>query len=170
MKKLLPALGLLAACTSGSVDNSTHKAISDYLQKTLANPASYQAVSWGKATPWRQQDLDAETAVTYLMQGYQERRTLRAVSQHFSDLRNSSRTPKEVLAELAKAKPLLAFIKYREDSIRRLYNKAKTSTDTTRLGTVVVHAYRAKNKLGAFQLHSATFTVLKTGEVQMQQF
>jgi hypothetical protein len=39
-------------------------------------------------------------------------------------------------------------------------------TDTTRIGTYLTHAYRAKNKLGATVLDSAQFVVYKNGQVQ----
>jgi hypothetical protein len=39
-------------------------------------------------------------------------------------------------------------------------------TDTTRVGTYLTHAYRAKNKLGALVLDSAQFVVYQNGKVQ----
>ena len=39
-------------------------------------------------------------------------------------------------------------------------------TDTTRVGTLLTHAYRGKNKLGAIVLDSAQFVVYTNGQVQ----
>lgn len=39
-------------------------------------------------------------------------------------------------------------------------------TDTARVGTLLTHAYRAKNKLGATVLDSAQFVVYAGGQVQ----
>jgi hypothetical protein len=50
----------------------------------------------------------------------------------------------------------------------RLYKQKvvlERSKDSTRIGTVVSHAYRAKNKMGALVLDSARFLVTKNGQV-----
>ena len=173
MKVLLPALLLVqgaVSCTAPS-HNPTQAAVAAHIKQNTNYPASYEAVKWGKARPWRQQDVDIGKAASYLMEGYRERRAGQSLSQHLIDMRGLNRVPEKDLAELAKViKPLLAFLKHREDSLMALYEQAKASTDTTRLGTVVVHAYRTKNKRGALRLDSATFLVLNNGKVERQPF
>ncbi|OGX81998.1 hypothetical protein BEN47_05095 [Hymenobacter lapidarius] len=62
-------------------------------------------------------------------------------------------------------------LKETEDAERRaqvgnMAIKLEAITDTTRIGTRLTHAFRAKNKLGALVLDSAQFVVYRSGQVQ----
>lgn len=159
----------LVSCHGQEDSDPAHAAVTAYLKKNLDDPSSYQSANWGKQKPFTQQDVDIERAADYLSAHQKQRQTGNTASQHYIDMADLSSTPEDGLAQLAKAKRVLAVFTHRGDSIMALYNKAKASTDTTRLGTVLTHAYRAKNKSGALELDSATFTILRTGKVEMQK-
>lgn len=162
MKKILPlvVIGLaLAGCSSSTTEKSvstapvsdpTQAAVTAFLKKSLDDPASYQPARWGKAQPWRQKDVDALAAqdaaekanIAYTYTKKAARFTTPSGRKLFAD--NAAQTKRFQLLE---------------DSLLR-------STDTTHLGQVITHAYRAKNKMGALQLDSAQFIVLKNGQVK----
>lgn len=174
---LLAALTGVAGCSSAptkteaakSAEDPTHAAVVAYLKKTLDDPASYQPAYWGKTKPFQQRSLDIDKAAD-LFEDYRHQHELgQAQSEHFIRMADMSTTPKQGLAELDKAKRVIKLYAYRADSIKKISDKFAASTDTTRLGSVVSHTFRAKNKMGALVLDSAVFTVLKTGEVQVSK-
>lgn len=162
-------LVLLAACSTGPPLSPIQKKVSTYLRKTLDDPASYQSVRWGVSKPFQQRDLDIGKAADLVLEYRHQSELMQLRSEHFirmSDIYSSN--PKMGLAELDKAKKVMNLYSRRADSVMALSNKFAASIDTTRLGESISHAYRAKNKMGALVLDSAFFTVLKTGEVQVQ--
>lgn len=179
MKKRLLLTALLgsAGCSSPSEKtasaprtNPTQAAVVAFLKKTLDDPASYQPVHWGTSKPFRQNELDREKAADLLLEYRHQGELGQLQSEHFIHMSDIySGTPKKALAELDKAKRVLAVYTHRADSVKALSDKLAASTDTTRLGQGISHAYRAKNKMAALVLDSAFFTVLKSGQVQVQQ-
>ena len=163
MKKLLPlffaALVGLASCSEANEKKQeqptqevdpTHSAITSYLKKNLDDPASYQPARWGTAKDWLQQDADriaakaagerAELAFTYAKKAMGSTTPFgrKLFDENAAEAKHYQRT---------------------QDSLLR-------SVDTTRLGQVLTHAYRAKNKMGATVLDSAQFVVYKNGQVK----
>lgn len=162
MNKLL-LLMLLASCTATPTENSTQKAVSDYLRKTLDDPSSYQAVRWSKEESYRQKDaLNA-----------QAQQLLQAAAGHAQLALNNERQVSRLsgmhqslaLALSAKAKALSDKYSRESDSLSRAAAVLQQSADTTRIGVGVMHVFRAKNKMGGLVLDSARFIVLKSGAV-----
>lgn len=162
MKKLLPLIfiGLALAGCSGAatekpvstapVSDPTHTAVTAFLKKSLDDPASYQPTGWGKPQPWLQKDVDALAA-----QDAAERANI-AYSYTKKAARFTTPSGRKLFADNAAETKRYQLL---EDSLLH-------STDTTRLGQVITHVYRAKNKMGALQLDSAQFIVLRNGSVK----
>jgi hypothetical protein len=160
MKILLPAALLLslAACsppTPYTVEadapnaDPTQTAVMAYLKKTLDDPASYQPAEWGKPKPWLQAEVNKASASKL-----NERiKVLYDIAK--LEMRPSIASKKDFDKTTAAIKRL----QDEQDSLRR-------AVDTTQLGSLLLHAYRAKNKMGALQLDSAQFIVYKNGKVE----
>jgi hypothetical protein len=172
MKKiLLPTLLLLAACSpptplkveeadKPTADVLIHLAVSDFVRSTADDPASYQPARWGTPRPWQQKDASKIAADTLL------------------PALTKARTEADRLAAKwasAKAKGHSTTASWRSMMVEadtaylKLYKQKfvlSKSRDTTRLGSLITHAYRAKNKMGALQLDSAQFIVYKNGKVE----
>lgn len=140
----------------------TQTAVTAYLKKTLDDPASYQPAHWGKPDVWQQQDANAMRA-----DSMQDKVDL---SMHYLKLENARATR---LADLHLTRAQKStFDKGFKDAaadvefFQNLQDSLLKANDSTRLGTIVSHAYRAKNKMGALQLDSARFLVYKSGQVQ----
>jgi hypothetical protein len=156
---LLAGMLLLAACsppTPWTVEEDNkpeeipaYAAVATYLTQTLDEPASYQPAHWGSPKAWRKDDanrLDLDS--------------LKERANIFYDLLKSERSARVVNeSEFDKTAAILRQLQRKQDSLVH-------TADTTRLGVVLSHAYRAKNKLGALQLDSAQFVVYKNGEVE----
>jgi hypothetical protein len=161
MKKLL-LFGLLLSLSACSppipytVEHEVPKAdpvqaaVTAYLKKTLDDPASYQSAEWGKPTPWQQKDADALAAQDAAEKAKITYASAKKMVGHLTP--TSRRLFNESAADAKHFQQL-------EDSLLH-------TTDTTRLGQVITHTYRAKNKMGALQLDSAQFIVYKNGTVK----
>ncbi|RYF50564.1 MAG: hypothetical protein EOO38_05355 [Cytophagaceae bacterium] len=160
MKALLPFALLLSlsacstpapeqAATTAPVEGSAHTAVVASLKKTLDDPASYQPVRWGSPKAWRKDDANRID-----LDSLKERANI------FYDLLKSERNARVVSeSEFDKTAAILRQLQRKQDSLLH-------TADTTRLGVVLSHAYRAKNKMGAIRLDSARFLVYKNGSVQ----
>lgn len=161
MKKLLLASLLLnlAACSGPAETKAvaespkadpTHEAVTAYLKKTLDDPASYQPAAWSKATAFQQRDADV-----LLAQDAAEKGKIAFQSAKRAAGSSSAYGKKLFDESAADAK----HFQHLEDSLLH-------TTDTTKVGQVITHTYRAKNKMGALQLDSAQFIVYKNGQVK----
>jgi hypothetical protein len=166
MKKLLPLAALvLAGCENATTEQAVEKdptrsAVTAFLQKSLDDPASYTSARWGTPAPWRQQDADRIAADT-LAPAIEKARA------------NADRLADKWATAKAKGHSTVASwhkLLSKADTVYMRLDKRKVvlsrSQDTTRLGTQLTHAYRAKNKMGALQLDSAHFVVYKSGRVE----
>lgn len=155
------------ACSSSpagkaAAGDPTHIAVTAFLKKSLDDPASYQPARWGKVANYQQKEVDAEQAELETLQ-YKNYLELADISNKSylelidlgADRKVLERTHKSVVTEM-----------HRADSVKSKITKLSSSSDTTRLGRSVWHAFRAKNKMGALVLDSARFIVLNTGEVK----
>lgn len=154
---------LVSACSPTPAD-PTRAAVTAYLRKTLDDPASYQPVRFGAVTPWLQRGADslAAGAKALAMQADY------AHAQSFIDSCNSG----EMFADedttrqgMSKRSGVAAGQRSDENLIQ--LKRLQSSADTTRLGSVFWHSFRAKNKLGALVLDSARFVVSTTGTVRV---
>jgi hypothetical protein len=159
MKLLLPFLLLLAGCSTDS--NPTHAAISGYIKKNLGEPDSYSAVRWGKIIAFRKQQADSLAAIA-LMPSYQAQAT--RAQQGLDSLRDESVETGSAWEKSINRRMLVAA--ERADSLAAIGQRLKDSQDTTRIGVMQLHAFRAKNKMGAIVLDSAHFLVYKNGRVK----
>jgi hypothetical protein len=161
MKKLLLAALLLSglgACsppTPYTVEQDVPKAtpiqtaVTAYLKKTLDDPASYQPAEWGKPRAWQKDDANSID-----IDSIKER------SNILFDLLKSERRPR--VASQKQFDETAAALKRLQNAQDSLIH----TVDTTRIGTLLTHTYRAKNKTGALQLDSARFLVYKNGQVK----
>ena len=166
MKKLL-LLALLASCTSAPKEDATQSAVSAYLRKTLDDPASYQPAHWGPAQLWRKKDQALFEANAGRMQA--EADSFSTASQYKayqSTVRMSEYIPTykaKIAGDKAKWQAAIAT----QAATRKRIDSLRAITDTARVGYLVTHAFRAKNKLGALVLDSARFEVDTNGQVKI---
>lgn len=149
----------LAACSTFA-DNPTHSAIEAYLEKTLDDPASYEAVRWGKSKPFSQHQADSLAAIALEVR-YQAQQDL--AQQSLDSLESTNVDPDSEEWVAIKARMMRAAT--RADSVGMVVKKLTASQDTARVGFAVVHAFRAKNKMGALVLDSARFIVFNDGKI-----
>jgi hypothetical protein len=160
MKLLLPFLLLLAGCSTDS--DPMHAAVSGYIKKNLGEPDSYTSVRWGKATSFQQRQADSLAAIA-LLPSYQAQAT--RAQQGLDSLRDESVETGSDWEKSIKYRMLVAA--ERADSLAAIGQRLKDSQDTTRIGVVQLHAFRAKNKMGAIVLDSAHFLVYENGRVKV---
>jgi len=165
MKQLLPTLACvlyLAGCTSSPTATKEQEAISAYIKEHANDPDSYQSVRFGKAEPWRQHNADKLEAD----------QLLEKVNRSLDYVNKSTEQTIRMIRLNASKEQLKPFeARYEENlaeykQIRAKYDSLKYSTDTTRIGSVLIHAFRGKNKMGALVLDSAQFVVYKDGKVK----
>jgi hypothetical protein len=159
---------LLASCSPSTPKlTPQQQAVTDYLQKTLDDPTSYQPVSWSNVEVWRQQD-EARAKIP------NERLELAA------DSLNAARQYQEYLADvrIGKLGPGLSSFQVKSkakwrravaktDSMHKVINDLLAVKDTTRLGQLITHKFRAKNKMGGLVLDSARFEIQPNGQVRL---
>ena len=159
---LLAASALLLTACGGPTDSDpAHAAVTAYLKKNMNDPASYASARWGRPTVYRQRQADSAAAA-------EKQKVWRTLANHAGTAIDSLHEIKlfptsEALQKTSYSAQVAAA---RADSLLPIITKLAASTDTARLGTVLTHAYRGKNKLGAVVLDSAQFVVYKNGRVQ----
>ncbi|GAA4021017.1 hypothetical protein GCM10022409_00760 [Hymenobacter glaciei] len=130
------------------------------MKTKLNDPASYEPVRWGTEKPWRKSDADLAAAAT--LEASYRAQVMRA-EQGLDSLRSKAVKRGSKMEDDIKRRMMAAAGK--ADKLEEIGQRLKESTDTTRVGTVVWHVYRSKNKLGALVLDSARFVVGKSGTV-----
>lgn len=151
----------LASCSTAAEQSPDRAAVADYLKQHLGDPKSYEPVSW-QAEPFRQQHADAEQAVA-AMRAYEADRVYQVSSmEKYKTALQQGFAPKDV----AHFKLYYEQCTRRSDSLRTIAIKLRDSSDSTRLGTLLHHVYRAKNKTGGLELDTAAFFVSQAGAVK----
>ena len=175
MKKALPLLVLLAAtgCNSSTPESAAdvpaqpantplQQAVSDYIKANAAAYPNYEPVRWGRPAAYTKMSEAAIKGVV-AMQAFDDALTPRnqalanykaAVARHEAPARVEA-----IKARYGKANK-------HNDSLLVIANSFIGVKDSTRLGTEIVHTYRAKNKEGGVALDSATFVVYPGGKVE----
>ncbi len=175
MKKLFPLLALLAAgCNAPSAPETAaqdvpnrpadpvRRAVAAYIQANAAAFPGYEPVRWGRPTAYTK-TREAAIKGVVAMQVFDNALTPR--NQALADYKAAlARHDAPARVETIKARYGKAN-KY-NDSLLLIANGFIGVKDSTRLGTEIVHAYRARNKAGALALDSATFVVYRNGEVE----
>lgn len=161
MKHLLLFAALLSAASCASPADKSRAAVSAYLKTKLDDPGSYTPVRWGPLAPFRQKTADSLAALALLpaheAQASRAQQGLDSLRQTGLETRSPGYKAIELRGQAAAE---------RADSIGAIGVKLLASKDSTRLGVVGWHSYRAKNKLGALVLDSSQFVVYQTGRVQ----
>lgn len=164
MKNLLllfisPAL--FAACSSSSL-SPPQQAVSDYLKKSLDDPASYAPVRWGAARPWRQRQADSVLAQAL----YRQWKPNADHAQSFMDSTSALYRlfGEDTLAQRQAMRSAQAAAERADKLLPDMQRLAKSKALAV-VGVCFTHAFRAKNKMGALVLDSARFIVSKSGEV-----
>ena len=166
---------LTGACTSSPSLTPPQAAVSEYLKKTLDDPASYEPVRWGAEEPWR--ELDADTTASHWY-GKTETlfvrfraRALYADYAHVVSYVDSGGYGDMVFsrgndtAKLRRDERSVSAASKRVHASTRAYRKLLASIDSTKGGIVLWHTFRAKNKLASLVLDSACFVVAGSGGV-----
>ncbi len=174
MKKPLPLLLLFAAvgCNNFSAPETAadetatadplHQAVSDYIRDNAAAFPNYEPVRWGRPTAFTKM---SEAAIKGMgaMQAFDD--ALMPRNQALADYKAAvARHEPPARVEAIKARYSKA--NKHNDSLLVIANGFIGIKDDTRLGTQIVHAYRAKNKSGAVALDSATFVLYPGGKVE----
>lgn len=174
---LLAAVGLLLmGCESAtkpdtakavlSKEDVAHDLITAHLKKNLDDPASYQPASWSKPVAyrvadkaaWEKQFADSE------LEG-----RLRLLDMHvgsYNRFKGKRFGEKATAYYQAKIKSATK----ETDSLRLIATKLGEVKDTTLIGTVYTHVFRAKNKMGGLVLDSAQFLVTPDGKLARHRF
>lgn len=151
-----------AAPTPPSAADSLHQVVAAYIKANGGAFPGYEPVRWGAPTAYTKMSEAAIKGVV-AMRAFDDALTPR--NQALADYKASvARHDKPAQVEVIKARYGKAN-KY-NDSLLAIANTFIGVKDTTRLGTQIGHAYRAKNAAGAVVLDSATFVVYRTGKVE----
>lgn len=178
MKTVFPLVALLAvagcnapskpvATTAGpppaaAATDSLQRAVQTYIRANTSAFPAYEPVRWGVPTVYTKEKEAAIKGVV-AMQIFDDALVPRnkALADYKASLARHDAPAKTaaIMARYGKAN------KY-NDSLLLIANSFIGVKDTTRLGTELVHTYRAKNRAGALVLDSATFVVYPTGKVE----
>ncbi|QDA59039.1 hypothetical protein [Hymenobacter jejuensis] len=155
------ALLLGVACSKPGPDDAAHDAVGRYVKTNLPDPESYEVVRFGRSTSFTRQDSAAhEATLLHDHLPYLEAAEARALEQ-YKKAGESNKASSFFETEKAYKKATEAKLQAQRDE------KALTMVrDTTRLGTLFMHTYKAKNKSGAAVVDSAQFLVYKNGAVE----
>lgn len=150
------------AAPSAPASDSLRQAVAAYIRANAEAFPGYDAVHWGQPTAYTKASEAAIKGVV-AMQAFDDALVPRnqalaeyktALAQHAAPSRVET-----IKARYGKAN------KY-NDSLLAIANTFIGVTDSTRLGTQLVHAYRTKSKTGAVILDSAAFVVYPSGKVE----
>ncbi len=180
MRTALPFLFLLAATSCnqapashpgatppGSANNaaptdSLQRAVVTYMHANSADFPGYEPVGWGKpATYTRQREAAIKGVVA--MKAFDDALVPRnqALANYKASLARHDPPARTKVIEGVYGKA-----NKHNDSLLVIANSFIGVTDTTHLGTELVHRYRFKNKAGAAVLDSATFVIYPGGKVE----
>ncbi|AMR27341.1 hypothetical protein A0257_09705 [Hymenobacter psoromatis] len=142
--------------------DSLQRAVVAFIHTNSTEFPGYEPVSWGRPTIYTRQSEAAIKGVV-AMKAFDDALVPRnqalanykaSLARHDPPARNEA-----IKAVYGKANK-------HNDSLLVIANSFIGVTDTTRLGTELVHHYRFKNKTGAVVLDSGTFVVYPTGKVE----
>lgn len=150
------------AADASTPSDSLQQAVSAYIRANAGTFPEYEAVRWSQPTPYTKMSEAAIKGVV-AMQDFDDALVPR--NQALADYKASlARHDAPARTEAIKARYGKAN-KY-NDSLLVIANSFIGNKDSTRLGTEIVHTYRAKDKKGAVILDSATFVVYPSGKVE----
>jgi len=155
--------GLRAAGQVSPSATQMRTTVSAYLSKTLPNPVSYRPLTWGEPKPETKQSENIDKAADEM--------------QAFVDgVHKGTCTSKQVDKMEAAGAPVATLIKINNQAKAQMeaaeahHKRAEALmalTDTTVLGTGIMHTYRATNKAGKSVMTRAFFVVLNAGGVRV---
>ncbi len=181
MRKALPLLLLLAtagcnsspasqtaatpatgAAKDGTPADSSQRAVVAFMHTNGTEFPGYEPVSWGKPAIYTRQSEAAIKGVV-AMKAFDDALVPRnqALANYKASLARHDPPARTKVIEAVYGKA-----NKHNDSLLVIANSFIGVTDTTRLGTELVHRFRFKNKTGAVVLDSATFVVYPTGKVE----
>ncbi|RZJ93091.1 MAG: hypothetical protein EOO60_05985 [Hymenobacter sp.] len=178
MTKIIPLLALVVATGCNSAPgsqatttapasapppaNGVQQAVAAYIKANEGVFAGYEPVRWGQPAAYTKMSEAAIKGVV-AMKNFDDALVPRnqALANYKASLARHD-APAQTAAIMAKYGKANKY----NDSLLLIANSFIGVKDTTRLGTQVVHTYRAKNKEGVVALDSATFVVYPTGKVE----
>jgi hypothetical protein len=161
------AVTLLASCSHSPNLTPQQQAVSAYLQKSLDDPASYQPVHWSPAQPWRKVDAAKAALAPTHLQATEDSLAVSDEYQVFQATSSLGKTSPSFAAQIAGDKAKWEQAVAKNTATHKRLDSLRAVTDTTRIGYLLTHAFRAKNKLGAVVLDSARFEVQANGQVRV---
>lgn len=183
MKNIFPALIFLltaAGCNSSApADKATagpptakaptpapvdtlQRAVATYVAAHAAAFPGYEPVRWGAPAAYTKINEAAIKGVV-AMQAFDDALTPR--NQALANYK-ASLARHDAPAKTAAIMAIYGKANKHNDSLLVIANSFIGVKDSARIGTQLVHAYRAKNKAGALALDSATFVVYPGGRVE----
>ncbi|AMJ67883.1 hypothetical protein [Hymenobacter sp. PAMC 26628] len=181
MKNLFPALVFLlvaTGCNSSAPSDKTaagspaakaaapndtlQQAVAKYVAAHAAAFPGYEPVRWGAPAAYTKINEAAVKGVV-AMQAFDDALTPR--NQALANYK-ASLARHDAPAKTAAIMALYGKANKHNDSLLVIANSFIGVKDSARLGTQLVHAYRAQNKAGALVLDSATFVVYPGGRVE----
>jgi len=151
-----------SAAAQPAATNTLHQAVSTYIQAHASAFPGYEAVRWSPPTAYTKMN-EAAIKGFVAMKAFDDALIPRnqALAEYKNSLARHDAPAKTaaIMARYGKAN------KY-NDSLLAIANAFIGVKDTARLGTGVVHTYRAKNESGALVLDSATFVVHRNGQIE----
>ena len=142
--------------------DTTQQAVAAYIKANNAAFAGYEPVRWGRPAAYTKMSEAAIKGVV-AMKNFDDALVPR--NQAMADYK-ASLARHDAPAKTEAIKALYGKANKYNDSLLLIANSFIGVKDTTRLGTEVVHTYRAKNQAGTVVLDSATFVVYPSGKVE----
>ena len=150
------------AATAAAPADTLQQAVATYVAAHAAAFPGYESVHWGAPAAYTKMNEAAIKGVV-AMQAFDDALTPR--NQALANYK-ASLARHDAPAKTAAIMALYGKANKHNDSLLVIANSFIGVKDSVRLGTQLVHAYRAKNKAGALALDSATFVVYPGGRVE----
>ncbi|TGE08755.1 hypothetical protein [Hymenobacter fodinae] len=141
--------------------SAEQQAVTSFLKKNANDPESYEPVRWSKPLVWTQED-ENKLQVPALLDSSRRMKEKEALMYDLAKNAAERGFPdaKKYSAEWE------AFSNKRI-AVLKAAKELQEKKDTTAVGKILIHAFRAKNKMGALVLDSAQFVVFKNGQVKV---
>jgi hypothetical protein len=159
---------LLASCSPSTPKlTPQQEAVTNYLKKTLDDPASYQPVRWSNEQVWREKDQARLGIEAERFQVLKDSLNIDTNHHSYQSSIKIAKIAPALTSHIAKYKAAWQRSIVRTDSLHKRIDSLLAVSDTTRLGYLITHTFRAKNKMGGLVLDSARFEVQKNGQVRV---
>ncbi len=161
-KAAAPAAAAAPTAARPAPSDPLRQAVTAYIKANAAAFPSYEPVRWSRPATYTKMNEAAIKGVV-AMQAFDD--ALLPRNQALANYK-ASVARHDAPARVEAIKAAYGKANKHNDSLLVIANSFIGVKDSTRLGTEIVHTYRARNKSGAVALDSATFVVYPGGKVE----